>query len=181
MNEIPKRSRIYGLIALGHILFSLTFPFVSVKIVVWLMKHNLYRKSIMALATPFFVVFLYYAYKRWRLIKHDRRLFMLIILSALIYLMIYETVPDLGEKLHVLNFSIMSLVIYKTCSPIMKLHWAIILAWVLTMAVGALDEYLQCFIPGRAGTLHDFWITVRSGLIGVVIAWIFDAYSRKGR
>ncbi len=181
MRNIPKRSQVYGLTAIGHILFSLIFPFFSVPIVVWLMERNLYRKTIMTLAAPFAVLFFYFSYKRWSLIKQDRRLLLLVILSALIYVAIFETVPDLGEKLHVLNFSMMALVIYKAASPIMKIPRAMLLAWGLTTAVGCLDEYLQNFIPGRAGTIHDALITVRSGVIGIIIAWIFDAYSRKGR
>lgn len=181
MKHIPRRSFLYGLTAAGHILFSLVFPFFSVPLVIWLMERNLYRKSIMAFAAPFAGLFIYYTYRRWHLLKNDRHMLILVILSALIYVAIFETVPDLGEKLHVLNFSLMALVIYKALSPVMKIHWAMVFAWFVTCLVGGLDEYLQNFIVGRAGTVHDFLITVRSGVIGIIIGWIFDAYSRKGR
>lgn len=145
------------------------------------MKRNLYHKLIIAFSVPFFFLFFYYAAKRWHVIKKDRRLTLLIIVTALLYVGIFETVADFGEKLHVLNFSILAILIYKALSPISKIPWALLLASFLSSIVGALDEYFQTFIPGRAGTIHDALIAVRSAVIGVIIAWIFDAYSRKGR
>lgn len=115
------------------------------------------------------------------MIQSQRRLILILLSSVILYIAVYETVPDLGEKLHVLNFSVMAILIYKTFSPIMKLHWAFLLAWGLTSGISAVDEVLQRFIPGRDGSLHDVLIAVRSGLLGVIIAWVFDAYSRKGR
>jgi VanZ family protein len=179
--SIPRRSLTYGIASLCHLIFTLVFPFYSVPIVVWLMERNLYRLTISALAAPFFSFLAYFSLKRWPLIKKDRRLILILMAVVFLYILVYETVPDLGEKLHVLNFSILALLMYKAFSPLMKLHWALLLAWLLPSAVAGLDEYVQDFISGRAGTMHDVLIAVRSAILGGIIAWIFDAYSRKGR
>ena len=162
-------------------MFTLIFPFYSVAPVIWLRGHNLYRITIAILATPFFFFLAYFSLKRWHAIKKDRRLLLILTAATLLYITVYESVPDLGEKLHVLNFSILALLIYKTLSPVMKLHWALLICWGVASLVGGIDESLQNFIPGRAGTLHDVFIAVRSTILGGIIAWIFDAYSRKGR
>ena len=179
--KIPRRSLLYGALALGQLLFTLIFPFYSVKIVVWFMQRNLYRLLIAAMGATFFFLMVYFSLKRWPVIKKDRRTILIFAAAAILYITVYETVPDVGEKLHVLNFSVLAILIYKTCSPLMKLHGALFLSWILTSGVGALDEYLQQSIPGRAGTIHDVLIAVRSAVLGGIIAWIFDAYSRKGR
>jgi VanZ family protein len=179
--RIPRRSWFYGGLTLFHTLFTLISPFYTFPVVVWLMKRNLYAKVISAFALPIFFLVLYYSWKQWNLIKKDRRLILILIASALSYLTVYETVPDLGEKLHVLNFSALALLMYKTFSPLVKLHWALLISWSFASLMAALDEYLQNYIPGRAGTVHDVLIAVRSGILGGIIAWVFDAYSRKGR
>lgn len=178
---MPRRSILYGAGTIGHMLFTLIFPFFSVPIVNWFVHHNLYRKTIAALAAPFFISLTYFAVKRWKLIKTDRKLIFILAASVILYITVYETVPDLGEKLHVLNFSVFAILLYKTLSPLMKLHWALLLSWIAASALGAIDESLQNFIPGRSGCIHDVLIAVRSGILGGILAWIFDAYSRKGR
>ena len=178
---IPRRSILYGAGTVGQLIFTLVFPFFSVPIVNWFVHHNLYRKTIAALAAPFFISLLYFSLDRWKLIKKDRKLILILAASVILYITVYETVPDLGEKLHVLNFSVFAILVYKTLSPLMKLHWALLSAWIAASALGALDETFQIFIPGRSGCIHDVLIAVRSGILGGIIAWIFDAYSRKGR
>ena len=178
---IPRRSVLYGVATIGHMLFTLIFPFFSVPIVNWFVHHNLYRKTIALCATPFFLSLIYFTYKRWKLIKKDRRMILILAASVILYIMVYETVPDLGEKLHVLNFSVFAILVYKTLSPRMKLHWVLLISWIAASALGVVDESLQNFIPGRSGCIHDVLIAVRSGILSGIIAWIFDAYSRKGR
>lgn len=180
-HPVPRRSLYYGMGSLCHLIFTLVFPFYSVALVVWFRERNLYRILIGTLAAPFFAFLIYFSIKRWPVIKKDRRLFLILTASTILYITLYETVPDLGEKLHVLNFSVLALLIYKTLSPLMKLHWALLIAWAVASVTGVVDESLQNFIPGRAGTLHDMWIAVRSAILGGMIAWIFDAYSRHGR
>jgi VanZ family protein len=181
MAAIPKRSYLYGVLSLFQLIVTLVSPFYTVPVVVWLVKRNLYRFTIALIAAPFFSLLAYFSMKRWPFIKKDRRMILILLASACSYIAVYETVPDMGEKLHVLNFSVLAFLIYKTFSPLMKLHWAMMLAWILPSAVAGFDEYLQNFIPGRAGTLHDVLIAVRSAILGGSIAWVFDAYSRKGR
>ena len=179
--KIPRRSIFYGALTLFQFIFTLVFPFYSVPVVIWFMHHNLYRILIASLGAVFSFFMIYFSLKRWPVIKNDRRTILILAASAILYITVYETVPDLGEKLHVLNFSVLALLIYKTFSPLMKLHRALLLCWFVTIAVGVIDESLQNFIPGRAGTIHDVLIAVRSAVLGGIIAWIFDAYSRKGR
>lgn len=180
-HRISARSIAYGVGALFHLAFTLISPFYSVPVVVALRERNLYRVVITLMAGVFFLFLAYFSAKRWHVIKNDRRLLLVLVISTVLYLFIYETVPDLGEKLHVLNFSVLALLIYKALSPMMKLHWALFIAWILASITGVIDESLQNFIPGRAGTLHDMVIGVKSAILGGIMAWVFDAYSRKGR
>ncbi len=180
-HRIPIRSQVYALTAFFHTLFTLISPFYTVPLVVWLSKRNLYGTSIACTAGIFFAFLFYFGIKRWHMIKADRRLSLIFILSLLSYFVVYETVSDRGEKLHVLNFSVLALLIYKACSPLVKLERALLLSWILPGLVAFIDEYLQKYIPGRVGTMHDVLIAVRSAVLGGVLAWIFDAYSRKGR
>ena len=176
-----RRSLLYGALSLLQLFVTLVSPFYTVPVVSWLMRQNLYRFTIALLAAPFFSLLAYFSMKRWSLIKKDRRMVLILLASACSYIAVYETVPDVGEKLHVLNFSVLALLIYKTLSPQMKLHWAMLLSWMIPSLVAGVDEYMQNFIPGRAGTVHDALIAVRSAILGGSIAWVFDAYSRKGR
>lgn len=181
LSQHVRRSLFYGVLSVFQLLVTLISPFYTVPVVSWLMRQNMYRFTIALLAAPFFSLLAYFSMKRWPLIKKDRRMILILLASACSYIAVYETVPDVGEKLHVLNFSVFALLIYKTCSPQMKLHWAMLLAWLIPSGVAGVDEYMQNFIVGRAGTLHDALIGVRSAILGGSIAWVFDAYSRKGR
>jgi VanZ family protein len=176
-----RRSLFFAALLILHTAFTLISPFYTVPIVVWLMKHKLYRITIGCMAAPLFFLLLFFSVKRWKLIKADRRLILILVATVFSYITVYETVPDLGEKLHVLNFSVLALFAYKMLSPQMKLHWALLISWIFSSSVAGVDEYLQNFIVGRAGTVHDVLIAVRSAILGGIIAWIFDAYSRKGR
>lgn len=178
---MPRRCIYYGVAATAHSLFTLIFPFFSVPLIVGLMNRDLYRLTIASLAAPFFSVLAYFSMKRWPVIKKDRRLILILVAAIISYITVYETVPDMGEKLHVLNFSVLAILIYKTFSPLMKVHGALLLSWAIAGTIGGVDEWLQNFIPGRAATLHDVLIAVRSGILGGIFGWIFDAYSRKGR
>lgn len=181
MNDIPRRSWIYGLTAIFHLIFTIIFPFYSVEIVTWFQKRHLYQLLIVLISIPFFGALAYFSKKCWHVIRKSRKTALCLVVSAILYVTVYETVPDLGEKLHVLNFSVLALLFYKAFSPIMKIPEALFWAWYITNVAGALDESLQNFILGRDGSVHDFLICVRSATLGVIIAWVFDAYSRKGR
>lgn len=181
MNQIPRRCWIYGLTAIFHLIFTIVFPFYSVALVSWFQKRHLYQLLIVMVSIPFFAALCYYTAKRWSVIRKSRKTALCLAVSAILYVTVYETVPDFGEKLHVLNFSVLAILFYKAFSPIMKIPEALFWSWYITNLTGSLDESLQNFIIGRDGSIHDVLICVRSATLGIIIAWIFDAYSRKGR
>jgi VanZ family protein len=50
-------------------------------------------------------------------------------------------------------------------------------AWLIIAAMGALDEFVQSFIPYRNGTVRDWAVDVTAGFVVVLLLWIVS--SRK--
>ena len=145
----------------------------------WLLQHQLIDPFIALFAVPFLGTVIFFAYKRWKLIQPKRRL--VLGLASLLYGAAYFPLSYHLERLHILNFSFMGIIMYKTFSPFMKLRQAAGLALVITITIGSIDEFLQRWVPGRSSNLHDVLLCVQAAFLGVALAWIFDKYSRKGR
>lgn len=174
-----KRTVLFGAISAFSIVFTMTFPYFSVGVAIWLFKHNLFEAFIALFALPFLATVLYFTYKRWNLIQPKRR--GILILAFLLYCAAYFPLDYHPERLHVLNFSFMALILYKTFSPLMRIRQAAFFALVTTITVGTVDEFLQRWIPGRSSSFHDVMLAVKAAFLGVALAWVFDKYSRKGR
>ena len=55
-----------------------------------------------------------------------------------------------------------------------------LLAWGLCVAVACCDEFIQLFVPGRAGMLMDVGIDSAGAGLAVLVCWgIFTLYHRK--
>lgn len=178
-NRTSYRKLFYGTLAAGHVLFTMIFPYFSTPIAVWLIRHKLVDVFIAAFAVPFFGTAFYFAYRRWRYIQLKRKISLLA--AGCLYWAAYIPLEYHLERLHILNFSFMGIVMYKSFSPWMKLWRAALLSLIVTITIGTIDEYIQRWIVGRSSTLHDVLLCVEGAFLGVALAWIFDAYSRKGR
>ncbi len=179
MPRIQPRTLFYSLLAFGHTLFTMVFPLVSVPLAVWLNKRKLFDSFIALFAVPFFSIVAYYSYKRWKLIKPNRR--WVLVTAAALYAAAYIPLEYHPERLHILNFSFMGVIMYKTFSPLMKLRYAVVLSLAFIITVGTIDEFLQRWVVGRSSTFHDVSLCIEGAFLGVTLAWIFDKYSRKGR
>ncbi len=176
---LKNRTALYGLLALGHVLFSFAFPWISAPLASWLFKRQLMGWFIASFSVPFFITVLFFAYKKWALIQPKRKI--ILACAALLYCASYFTLSYAPEKLHILNFSVMAIIFYKFLSPLMTVKRAVVRSLLITILVGTLDEFLQKWVVGRSSNLHDVFLCVKAAFLGVTIAWIFDKYSRKGR
>lgn len=176
---LKPRTVFYGALVAGHIVFTMTFPYVSGSVANWLNRRNLMDFFIASFSVPFFTAVLFYAYKKWSLIQPKRRILLASVI--LLYCAAYFTLSYPPEKLHILNFSFMGIIFYKFLSPLMKVKHAAIRSLLYIFFIGTLDEFLQKWIPARGASVHDVILCYESATLGVMIAWIFDKYSRKGR
>ena len=177
--DIPWQSRLFAVLATAHIGFALLFPYISVPLIKWIEPRGLLDIFIIVFSMPFVFIFIYFAVRRWPLLKRDRKL--LVVAAALLYIAVYFSLPDRRERLHIISFSVMGIFLYKFFSPLMPLKKATLRALFLTIFIACFDEWLQQGIEGRTSTLHDAFLGVKGALLGVGISWIFDKYSRKGR
>lgn len=169
----------YGLLALGQVIFSFAFPWISSPLASWLFQQNLMGWFIASFSVPFFTVVIFLSYKKWHLIQPKRKI--ILTCAALLYCAAYFPLSYAPEKLHILNFSFMGIIFYKFFSPLMRVKRAIVRALLITILVGTLDEFIQKWVPGRGASVHDVLLCIEAAFLGVTIAWIFDKYSRKGR
>ena len=96
----------------------------------------------------------------------------LLILS--IYTGFYFTLPIPLEEIHLINFSVLTLLYKKAFENSGRgqhIYWK---ALVLTVFIGSLDEFIQKFIPGRFADWHDIGLCLIGALLGALLAWIFD-------
>lgn len=177
--KISRRSLFYGAASLAHVLFALTFPFYSGDLARWLYARDLMDEFIVAFSVPFFIGLAYYSFRRWRMFKKERRVILVFAIAA--YLVVYFSLADHKERLHIVSFSVMAMLFYKTLSPMTRLRWAGLSAFLLASGTGIVDEIIQRWIPDRTSNLHDMMLAVKGAALGVLIGWLFDAYSRKGR
>ena len=176
---IKRRTAIYGSLALGHVIFSFAFPWISSPLASWLFNHHLMGWFIVSFSVPFFTTVIFFSYKKWALIQPRRKI--ILACTVFLYCAAYFPLSYAPEKLHILNFSVMGIIFYKLFSPLMRVKRAIARSLLMTILVGTLDEFLQKWIVGRSSNFHDVFLCIEAAFLGVTIAWIFDKYSRKGR
>lgn len=179
MLKIPIRSFQYAVLATAHIIFALTFPFYSGDFARLMYRWNMMETVIIIFSIPFFAGMVYFSVTRWHSFKTERKL--ILGFAILAYCAVYFSLPDHKERLHIISFSLMAVLIYKVFSPMTRLRWAGLAGFTLTSVTCTVDEWIQIYIPDRTSNLHDVMLGVKGAMLGVLMAWLFDAYSRKGR
>jgi len=87
-------------------------------------------------------------------------------------------VPDqlvdllLKKGAHLVEYAVLAVLWWLTLSPRARSPWAAALAWVLSVAYAASDEYHQTFVLGRHGRLADVAIDALGALLGMVALWL---------
>lgn len=80
-----------------------------------------------------------------------------------------------GLILHVLAYSVITYLLFTGLRG--RPSGNALKAWLTVAFMGALDEFVQSFIPYRNGTARDWAVDVTAGFAVVLLLWIFS--SRK--
>ncbi len=102
------------------------------------------------------------------------RTFSLTLVTILVFGWFYFRAAFHAKQYHLIEYSILSYLIYAAARRDIKGARVIFLAFIGATLVGMGDEGLQCFIPGRYPSLLDVVVDMKAAALGLVFAGIVD-------
>ena len=113
---------------------------------------------------------------RFLLLKKKYKIqgFLIIIFAFLIFLKIAANIDSPSEKIHLVEYALLAFVIYSRINknqPASALHFKIL---IIGFIVGAVDELLQKFIPGRVCDFRDVLLNTASVSLAQMVIYSLE-------
>ena len=105
---------------------------------------------------------------------HKTRTFILTLSTISVFALQYFTAPFAAKQFHLIEYSILSYLIYGAVQRDLKGTRVWFLVFMATLLVGLGDEALQRFIPKRFPSLHDVLFDMKGAAFGLMFAAIVE-------
>jgi len=150
--------------------------FIARPITVFLRERNLIYPAIFALFSTAMAASAYFASRQGGDVRG--RLGHIALLYALLGIFAFISLESVEETMHFVEYSILSILIYRALSSTYQGHKLYAMAIAITFALGWLDEVIQYFAPGRVYDIRDIFFNVLGG--GAGLGFVF-AFSHDGK
>ena len=154
-------------LAAAYTFWMLALVFLTNPLVEWLNKVNFYHTTRHLLYGMYTLGVCGWLAKNRRLLTPWRVLWLVVIVCS--YTVLYRTTGFPSEKIHLITYSLLSIIYYKALPSHHSLSHRLATAALLACLFGILDEGLQFFVPGRVFTWWDVSLNCVSGVLGLGI------------
>lgn len=153
--------------AVSFSILILLMAFWTIAVLAWLDQFTLTEPITYTVSTLFLVSGLLFFWTRRKVLTLKHLASLAVIIG--IYLAIFQTLHFPIEKFHFMNFSALAILFQLSIpddwAPWEHYFWPA----ALTLFVGALDEFLQLWIPNRWGDSKDVGYCLASILLGILL------------
>lgn len=159
-------------------LFLLSMAYLTVPIVTALKSTGSFETVMMF----FYILFIYMAlHFIVRAAVQQLTIYQWIVVTMIFmaYLVLILTTPYAVERIHVLFYSIHGVLYLKTLPEKLRGIKRYLAAGIITAAIGAADELLQIYVPGRFPAVSDVMLNTVSGMLGLVFASKVQSWKLK--
>lgn len=133
---------------------------------VWVLKY-----STVALLCAVGCCVLYYLIFKSKV--RDPKTYLYLVLIAAVYgLILFKLSRFPAERLHLLEYGIVGLLAHRAVKHYSKEPGCTILATLITLNIGLLDELVQGILPNRYYDTKDVMVNAAAGILGVLIATV---------
>ncbi|MDY6933632.1 MAG: VanZ family protein [Spirochaetota bacterium] len=166
--EVKYRRFVYVIVFTAII--YLTLPFARL-ISEYLRTHNLLKHSIYILIAVFIVIccYLIFRYIGYKLIN-----IITILLFFTIYVLIIQRYDIIVEKLHFVEYGILSYLIYNSLTEQLSSRLIYPVSFIILTIIGWVDEIIQYYLPDRFYDIRDVCLNSLSGCLILILIYIVE-------
>ncbi len=150
--------------------------FIARPITVFLREHSLIYPAILAVFSAVTAASVYCASRHGGDVSG--RLVRITLMFALLGVFAFTSLESIEETMHFVEYSILSILIYRALSSAYQSHKLYTMAIAITFVLGWLDEVIQYFVPSRVYDIRDVFLNVLGGCVGLGFVLMF---SRDGK